>query len=299
VTAIPHLEKIKALESNEKLPSYDRGRLPELRKRYTTWKAESKAAHGTPTNVLSALTNALNRYKMFVEFDFIFASKEDFLYRQKGQLKLDNTILEEFLPMLVDPRLVPEMSVTPTVNGPTKCYAGMSFSGYGVPLSEGGAFVKTKDQDFALGSKFSLELSNGSSDFHSDLQVAYLVAELKTNLDKTMFQEASATASELKSAVSSARYFLLCEWLDMTPIDTRLTAIDKVIVLRKAKRMGSDQRRTFSSASARQKAKSFYKGLLSENPISEDALGLFLKEIRSIFSAASTSVDVALGRGWF
>lgn len=53
---------------------------------------------------------------------------------------------------------------------------------------------------------------------YRETNIAYLACECKTNLDKTMFQEASATALDLKSTVPSAKYLLLCEWLDMTPI---------------------------------------------------------------------------------
>lgn len=35
--------------------------------------------------------------------DLIFDNLSDFLYRQKGQLKLDNSIIEEFLPWLLAP----------------------------------------------------------------------------------------------------------------------------------------------------------------------------------------------------
>jgi hypothetical protein len=56
---------------------------------------------------LKNLVRATNEYKNFIDLHFIFSSKNDFLYRQKGQLKLDNTILEECLPFLVDERLVP------------------------------------------------------------------------------------------------------------------------------------------------------------------------------------------------
>jgi hypothetical protein len=47
-----------------------------------------------------------------------------------------------------------------------------------------------------------------------------VVSECKTNLDKTMFQGACATAHDVKSSVSGARYYLLAEWLDMTPVST-------------------------------------------------------------------------------
>jgi len=52
-------------------------------------------------NSVQKLVDATNRYKMFIELELIFDSPEDFLYRQKGQLKLNNTILEEFLPQLM------------------------------------------------------------------------------------------------------------------------------------------------------------------------------------------------------
>jgi hypothetical protein len=61
--------------------------------------------------------------------------------------------------------------------------------------------------------------------FDTSMNVAYLAAECKTNLDKTMFNEGLETSRALKQAVASARYLLICEWLDMKPIDTKLTPI--------------------------------------------------------------------------
>jgi hypothetical protein len=48
--------------------------------------------------------------------------------------------------------------------------------------------------------------------------LGYVCAECKTNLDKTMFQEAVATSRDLKIAVPNSLYFLICEFLDMTPL---------------------------------------------------------------------------------
>lgn len=80
--------------------------------------------------------------------------------------------------------------------------------------------------------------------------LAYVAAEIKTNLDKTMFQEASGTAYDLRLALPNSRYFLLCERLDMAPISTAVTAIEEVIVLRKARRLPVDLRQRFSTAAA-------------------------------------------------
>ena len=69
---------------------------------------------------------ATNRYKAFVEMDLIFDSPDDFLYRQKGQLKLDNTILEEFLPQLLFRGL--SLANSSFELGPHETFAGLSFA---------------------------------------------------------------------------------------------------------------------------------------------------------------------------
>lgn len=73
------------------------------------------------------------------------------------------------------------------------------------------------------------------------------MTELKTNLDKTMYQEASATAHDIKLAVTGAKYYLLCDFLDMTPISTATTDIDEILIVRKAKRINSNIRKEFST----------------------------------------------------
>jgi hypothetical protein len=43
--------------------------------------------------MLHTLLKLLIDYKNYIDIKLIFDSPNDFLYRQKGQLKLDNTIL--------------------------------------------------------------------------------------------------------------------------------------------------------------------------------------------------------------
>src|SRR5206468_18675 len=120
----------------------------------------------------------------------------------------------------------------------------------------GGLQIRTKDQDFAIAKRLYLKASH-SPGFDSQAtlnritNLAYVVAECKTNLDKTMFQEAVATAHDVKSAVPGAKYYLLCEWLDMTPLSTAPTDIDEVIIFRKARRLRSDVRANFAKAVGR------------------------------------------------
>jgi Bpu10I restriction endonuclease len=146
-----HLDKLEALKENPKLPEIDRPKVMEAFDRYQDWQNAMNDAKGTPSEIILSFIKATNEYKKFVEVDLIFDSKEDFLYRQKGQLKLDNTILEEFMPRLVDVRLVPGLSsVENLITGPQQCFAGFYIGPINSPLSEGGIFIKTKDQDFTF-----------------------------------------------------------------------------------------------------------------------------------------------------
>lgn len=105
--------------------------------------------------------------------------------------------------------------------------------------------------------------------------------ELKTNLDKTMFQEASATAQDIKLAVPGANYYLLCDFLDMTPISTATTDIDEILVIRKAKRINSNIRKNFSTFSGRQQNRGWYVDYLKNNPYSPETLRRFFGHILS------------------
>ncbi|ERT06144.1 putative r.EsaWC2II [Lyngbya aestuarii BL J] len=90
----PHYDKLTACIDNPRLPKADRERVQEALKKYHQWIAELEEIEPGQENTVEKLVEATNRYKRFIELDLIFDSSENFLYRQKGQLKLDNTILE-------------------------------------------------------------------------------------------------------------------------------------------------------------------------------------------------------------
>jgi DNA modification methylase len=208
----PHLAKLKALLENRRLPKADRPRIEEGLNRYAQWIGELQSVNPGQKGAVQKLIDATNRYKMFIELDLIFDSPEDFLYRQKGQLKLDNTILEELLPQLLYRGLsLPENSFE---LGPQKTFAGLSFtSSLSTPGVGGRAILRTKDQDFVLGKRLYMMTSfdkNFEEAERIEAHLGYVCAECKTNLDKTMFQEAVATSRDLKMAVPASLYFLVC-----------------------------------------------------------------------------------------
>lgn len=297
-----HGDKLRALLANDKLPAPDKERVEDALGKYATWRNELETAQGTPDEVLTAHIDALNRYKRYIELDLIFSAEGDFLYRQNGQLKLANSILEEFLPFLFDERLVPGLArISTLMCGPRSSFSGMSFDAPYVALATGGVQIKLKDQDFAVCRPFKLTVSeNGGKDsFTTNISVSYFAAEIKTNLDKTMFQEASQTAAELKRAVPGAKYLLLCEYLDMTPISTRLTAIDEVVILRKAKRMASNKRNTSGSSTGRKAAYDEYAAWLDRNPLSQDCFKRVVDHLKECFPTREDSENTVLSNGYF
>ena len=256
-----HGEKIVAAIESEKLPPNDKGRLEVALQKYDEWVKKLEEADAPTVDALvEKLVGLLNEYKLYVDVGLIFDSAEDFLYRQKGQLKLDNTVIEEFLPIFVRKCIVKEFGKCEVdVGSQTATFSSAYFeSSLKSPAIGGGLRIKTKDQDFSMSRKIYLK-SSYTSTFEETktstvtTHLGYVMAELKTNLDKTMYQEASATAHDIKLAVTGAKYYLLCDFLDMTPISTATTDIDEILIVRKAKRISSNIRKEFSTYLGRQK----------------------------------------------
>lgn len=299
-----HGNKLRGVLENGKTPDADRPRIEEALKRYETWVSELASADGKGEALLSQLVTLLNSYKRFVELDLIFDAEDDFLYRQKGQLKLDNSVLEEFLPYLFDERLVPGLGRLTNLHcGPQSSFSGLSFESPFTPLNAGGVYIKLKDQDFSVSKSHRLAIYDGGdvdNAYQKTFSVSHFASEIKTNLDKTMFQEASQTAAELKRAVPGARYVLLCEFLDMTPITTKLTSIDEVIVLRRAKRLGSNVRANFATAGGRKQSRADYESFLADHPFSLECFARFVWHLNEAFPEKEEDAeDVVLGRGYF
>ena len=299
----PHGEKLRALVENDNLPASDRPGVDIAIKRYEAWITEMQAIDGVGGDFVKPLVTSLNRYKRSIDLDLIFDSQNDFLYRQKGQLKLDNSVIEEFLPRLIGQVFSDQLANSNLRLGPVKGFSHLYFDSN--PLStaaDGGMVVRSKDHDFALARPLFIKTSY-QEDFREfqeeSTHLAYVAVEIKTNLDKTMFQEASATAHDLKLALPRSRYFLLCEWLDMKPVSTAITAIEEVIVARKAKRLPADVRRDFSTAAGRIRNRDAFKRHLAEHPFSPEAFRRFVDRVAPLLGDSSVNERDILERGWF
>lgn len=302
-----HGEKIMAARDSIKLPAADVPRLEEALARYDVWIRELENASGeTLDDLIANMVHLLNEYKFYIDVDLIFDSPDDFLYRQKGQLKLDNTVMEEFLPIFVRKCLEKEIGqCNLDIGSQTATFSSAYFaSSLSSPGIGGGLSVKTKDQDFSMSRPLYLR-SSYSADFAADkttqvvTHLGYVLAELKTNLDKTMYQEASATAHDVKLAVTGAKYYLLCDYLDMTPISTATTDIDEILIVRKAKRISSNVRKMYSTYAGRQANREWYVNYLQTNPYAVDIFKRFIDHILSQMRNEDLIEESVLNLGYF
>lgn len=300
----PHGDKLRELLNNSKLPECDLERVREAISRYDAWISSMAALETSGDRRVADLVDLLNGYKESVELNLIWDSAENFLYRQKGQLKLDNSILEEWFPWLVDSRIMPELAEVDLMVGPAKAFAAAHFQstlidGSGRP----GLIIRSKDQDFTIGRQAFLRASfdgtfSAARTDESVTYIAYVAAELKTNLDKTMFQEATATSHDLRIAAPGSHYFLICEYLDMTPISSAGTDIDEVLVLR-GRRVGSQNRKNFSNAEYRRRHRGDYLELIKSNPVRLEVVARFVGHVRAILQNQGADLSGAVERGYF
>jgi Bpu10I restriction endonuclease len=299
----PHLEKLGATLENEKLPAADKPRIEEAIEHYRAWIRNIESVTGTPDEVIDRLIALLNEYRMYIDVDLVFDSPEDFLYRQKGQLKLDNSVIEEFMPHFLNPAVLPELATLDVVLGPVSSFSAAYFnSSLDAPRPGGGLGIRSKNQDFSIAKPLYLKASH-KRDFTESVTertyLSYVSIECKTNLDKTMFQEACATANDTKAAVAGARYYLLCEYLDMTPQSTAPTDIDEIIILRKAKRLNSNVRSQYSTASKRTHLRGQYIDFLMRNPFRREMFDRLLRHLRELIRNEQPEEESVLGLGYF
>jgi hypothetical protein len=295
MSCTPHREKLIAAIGNPK-SNGDVTLLREALAAYEIWITKLKGLQSTGESRINEMTTLLNEYKDFLEVDLIATKGSDFLKRQKGQLKLDNSVLEEFLIHLVNPAIINNLPNFDLETGPQTAFMSLAFRPSTISnLNEKPEVIlKVKDQDFTIGKTIHYKLSSDSN-FTSQktvdgkLYLAVLAAECKINYDKTMFQECAGTAARLKQGCPVAKYYALVEYLDMQPEDTRLTEINNVFLLRKAKRLPFEKRSVLAEVKAQHK----------NFPISAEVISKFVNEIQNFVEATWYNPDEALKRGSF
>ncbi len=291
----PHKDKLIAALGNPKAQA-DVPLLQEALAAYGTWTKQMESLTATGKQRVLDMTHLLNQYKDRLEVELIAQKGSAFLKRQKGQLKLDNSVMEEFLIHLVDRRILTALPPFDLEVGPRTAFMTFSFRPSSVKALQGKPeiVIKAKDQDFTLGRTLHYQMSPdaafpGAETASGELFLSVLSAEVKVNYDKTMFQECCGTASRLKQGCPSAKYFVLVEFLDMEAEDSRLTDIDNVFLLRHAKRLPSDKRSVLAEVERQHR----------EFPIDGEIIYRFVQEVEKFLESVWHDPEEALKRGSF
>lgn len=291
----PHRDKLVAAFENLKARD-DVGVLKEAMAAYDHWIAGLGKLTTKGRERVNQMVALLNEYKDVLEVELILAKGSAFLTRQKGQMKLDNSVLEEFMIHIVRPEILNDLPKQEYLVGPQRAFMSLAFmpGSFASLFQKPEVVIKAKNQDFILGANINYSFTSGIDKEGPNAQVgsfalAALAAECKVNLDKTMFQEAAGTAARLKQGCPFAKYYVLAEYLDMTPEDVRLTAIDNVFLVRKAKRLPFEKRTHLPSVRAQRK----------ECPISSDVIWRVVEEIQGTVSAVWYDPQEVLRRGSF
>lgn len=102
----PHKDKLTAALANPKCGEADRKLLNQVLREYSAWIEKMESLTSTGKQRVDDVTKLVNEYKDILEVELIAKNGSDFLKRQKGQLKLDSSVLEEFLVHLIDKRIL-------------------------------------------------------------------------------------------------------------------------------------------------------------------------------------------------
>lgn len=290
----PHREKLLAAIKNPKAKA-DKSLLEEAFKQYEDWSDRLTKLTSKGDKRVEEMTSLLNEYKDFLEVDLIAKKGSPFIKRQKGQMKLDNSIIEEFLIHLVSDDILKGLPKG-IETGSQTAFMSLTFRPSTIEglVEQPEIVLKQKDQDFTIGKSIYYQFSPDEKfdkkvTANGKLFLAVLAAEVKVNYDKTMFQECAGTASRLKQGCPLSKYYALVEYLDMKPEDVRLTDIDNVFLLRKAKRLPFEKRSKFEEV--RDQHRDF--------PISSDVMKRFVKEMQDFISSTWYDPEQALNRGSF
>ena len=234
--------------------------LAEIRVRYDQWKAANEVLLG-PVAEVSANDSAtiaervklLNEYKDFLDQQH-YAEKFD------SRSNLHSSVLEEFMYYLFRD-LVRGISEHALI-GKSHSFKDVFFRApsYTDMVTKPHALFEIKDHDFAIGASVKATMKCRGSEISEehDWDIPAVAIECKTYLDKTMLQDVSTAAEQLKQKNPNAMYIVVAEWLKLTEsVNLKKYKIDQIYVLRKQKNTDREFR---------------YDAGYQKNPIYEDVV---------------------------
>lgn len=212
--------------------------LVEIREKYDAWKKANESLKGpfreekpNDSDVIGMRVKLLNDYKDFID-------QQHYAEAFDSRSNLHSSVLEEFMYYLFRD-LVADFSKSALI-GKSHTFKDIFFAppGYADMLEQPCARIERKDHDFAIGVRVNSKLvCEGSGTIESEVwDLPAAAIECKTYLDKTMLQDASTAAEQLKVRNPNAMYIVVAEWLKLTEsVNLAKYKIDQIYVLRKQK----------------------------------------------------------------
>lgn len=210
--------------------------LGEIRLQYDLWRAANEALIGpavaladSDAATLASRVQLLNDYKDFLD-------QEHYAVHFDSRSNLHSSVLEEFMYYLFRD-LVAEISTVALI-GKSHSFKDVFFRApsYRAMVNSPHALVEVKDHDFAIGASVRAEMlcaGATTGEVHA-WDIPAVAIECKTYLDKTMLQDVSTAAEQLKQKNPNAMYIVVAEWLKLTEsVNLKKYKIDQIYVLRK------------------------------------------------------------------
>jgi len=269
------------------LDTVSKSYLQEIRTKYTWWHSEnnsligpSKERSNNDSPILARRVGLLNEYKDFID-------QQKYAEKFDSRSNLHSSVLEEFMYYLFRD-LVKNFSPNALI-GKSHTFKDIFFraTNYEDMLTRPCALIEIKDHDFAIGTRIASSLSCRGSNTKEDHEwdVPAVAIECKTYLDKTMLQDASTAAEQLKHRNPSAIYIVTAEWLKLTEaVNLKKYKIDQIYILRKQK--NTDREFRFDTD-------------YQKNPIYTDVIEhLFMKTREYLTSDWEGGIAFGLDRGF-
>ncbi|VEJ53803.1 Bpu10I family restriction endonuclease [Pragia fontium] len=219
--------------------STSRAYLSEIRVAYDKWRKDNEDLKGPllDTNVedtsaiIDSRVKLLNEYKDFLDQQH-YAEKFD------SRSNLHSSVLEEFMYYLFRD-LVFGISENALI-GKSHSFKDIFFRApsFKDMVDTPHVLVERKDHDFAIGaSVYTTMCCKGNKVCETfDWDIPAIAIECKTYLDKTMLQDVSTAAEQIKYKNPNAVYIVVSEWLKLTDaVNLKKYKIDQIYILRKQK----------------------------------------------------------------
>ena len=247
--------------------------LAEIRVRYDQWKTDNEALIGPSKeetagdiDIISRRVLLFNDYKDFID-------QQHYAEHFDSKSNLHSSVLEEFLFHLFKD-LVSSISENALI-GKSHSFKDIFFRApnYKALVSAPNAMIETKNHDFSIGcSVTATMLCRGVEDAEvHQWDIPAVAIECKTYLDKTMLQDVSTAADQLKQKNPNAMYIVVAEWLKLTEsVNLKKYKVDQIYVLRKQKNTDREFR---------------YEEGYVKNPIYEDVVIHLFKTVREFLTS--------------